>query len=182
MELIDAFVDAARELEREGAVAITSSCGFLTPLQPTLAAAVRVPVFLSSLLQVRMVGAMMPGRIGILTADASRLTERALAGAGIERTTPVAIAGLENSRAFRAAILSDGTTLDRAQVEHEVVTLATTLMAEHPDLTAFVLECHNLAPYGLAVRRATGCPVFDIVTLVRWVYDAVVKTTFPQET
>lgn len=41
--LLPAFVLAARELERRGACAITTSCGFLVLLQHELQAAVGVP-------------------------------------------------------------------------------------------------------------------------------------------
>src|ERR671938_449382 len=50
--LVDAFCAAARELEAAGVRAICTSCGFLALHQPALAAAVRVPVFTSSLLQI----------------------------------------------------------------------------------------------------------------------------------
>ena len=53
--LLDAFVDAARYLEREGVGAITTNCGFLVKFQRQMAAAVRVPVFTSSLLLVPFV-------------------------------------------------------------------------------------------------------------------------------
>src|SRR5216110_1299577 len=48
--LLPAFVDGARQLEREGVGAITTNCGFLIKFQRDLAAAVKVPVFTSSLL------------------------------------------------------------------------------------------------------------------------------------
>src|SRR5712664_3432189 len=53
--LLDAFVDAARALEREGVGAITTNCGFLVKFQRQMAAAVHVPVFTSSLLMVPLV-------------------------------------------------------------------------------------------------------------------------------
>src|SRR6266480_815142 len=43
--LLPAFVDGARQLEREGVGAITTNCGFLIKFQRDLAAAVKVPVF-----------------------------------------------------------------------------------------------------------------------------------------
>ena len=74
-ELLPSFIEGARALEREGARAITTSCGFLARFQSDLAAAVSVPVFTSSLLLVPFVHRMLaPGRaVGILTVDASSL-------------------------------------------------------------------------------------------------------------
>ena len=61
--LLPAFLDAAENLVRLGAEAITTNCGFLTLFQRELAAHVRVPVATSSLLQVPWVQAMLPFRI-----------------------------------------------------------------------------------------------------------------------
>ena len=48
--LIQPFVDGARELEREGVKAITTSCGFLAAFHPQITSSVNIPVFTSSLL------------------------------------------------------------------------------------------------------------------------------------
>src|SRR6059058_4382685 len=58
--LLPAFVQGARALEGEGVGAITTSCGFLAKYQQELAAAVRVPVFTSSLLMVPLVHRLLP--------------------------------------------------------------------------------------------------------------------------
>jgi hypothetical protein len=80
-ELLPAFVEGARFLEREGVRAITTNCGFLAQFQPELAAAVSVPVFTSSLMLVPLVWRMLPpGRaVGVMTVDASSLRPAHLA-------------------------------------------------------------------------------------------------------
>ena len=72
--LLAPFIAAARELERDGASAITTSCGFLALFQRELAASVRVPLWTSSLLLVGEIEARLaPGRrVGIVSADAAR--------------------------------------------------------------------------------------------------------------
>src|SRR5262249_61328178 len=50
-ELLPSFIEGARALEREGARAITTSCGFLAMFQEAVAAAVSVRVFTSVLLR-----------------------------------------------------------------------------------------------------------------------------------
>ena len=57
--LLPAFVEGARQLEREGVGAVTTNCGFLVKYQAELAAAVRVPVLTSSLLLVPLVHRML---------------------------------------------------------------------------------------------------------------------------
>src|SRR4029450_4786267 len=96
--LLPAFVDGARRLEHEGVGAITTNCGFLVKFQRELAAAVRVPVFTSSLLLVPLVLAAGRG-VGIMTVNAAGLTPEHFAGAGIG-DIPVAVAGMENEKEF----------------------------------------------------------------------------------
>jgi len=47
--LVAAFRAAARAFEAEGAVAITSTCGFLVTVQQDIAAGLRIPVMVSAL-------------------------------------------------------------------------------------------------------------------------------------
>ncbi|MEW5960013.1 MAG: aspartate/glutamate racemase family protein [Chloroflexota bacterium] len=178
--LLEAFIEGARELETAGVAAITSSCGFLAPLQEPVARAVQVPVFLSSLMQVPLAHTTTQGRVAILTANAASLTDIVLSSAGIAPHIPLAIAGLQDVPAFREPILQDGAELRVEQVELELVALARNLLGDYPDIGSFVFECHNLAPYGRAVQSATGKPVFDIIDFATWIYGAIEKRGFPR--
>lgn len=177
--LVKAFVAGARQLEAEGVCAITSSCGFLAPLQREVANSVNVPVFMSSLIQVPIVYAMTRKRVGILTASKPNLTPLVLESAGIDENVPCIIGGLENLPAFRDPILADKTTLNKQEIQSGVIGIARELLENCPDIGSFVLECHNLSPYGKALYAALGKPVFDIVSFSVWVYSAVAKREFP---
>src|SRR4051794_18491291 len=82
--LLNPFIAGARDLERAGVRAITTSCGFLALFHRELADSVRVPVFSSALLQVPLVHAMLrrDQRVGILTAHSGALTEQHFVGVG----------------------------------------------------------------------------------------------------
>jgi hypothetical protein len=149
--LLKPFVDAARDLVRDGAAAITTSCGFLVTFQRELQAALRVPVWTSSLLLLDE----LPDA-GVVTVDADALA--------LDAATPVE--GLELGCAFQRTLLDDLPTLDTADAERQVVAAATRLLDRHPGLTDIVLECTNMPPYADAVRRATGRRVHDITTLI----------------
>ncbi len=177
--LLEPFVDAARALEQEGVRAITTSCGFLVLFQDELARQVRVPFFASSLLQIPLVYRLVQRPIGIITADAGSLTPGHLRAAGVDPAVQVHIAGLEACSAFASAILHDGSTLDPVAVEAEVAEVAHQLVRTEPAIGAVVCECHNLAPYGPAIQRATSRPVFDIFSLIAQVIQAGLKPTFP---
>jgi len=174
-ELLPAFVEGARFLEREGVRAVTTNCGFLAKFQPELAAAVSIPVFTSSLMLVPLVHRMLPpGRaVGILTVDASSLRPDHMTGAGIAPETPIVVAGMETEKEFTRVLLDDQLSLDVDAARQEHVTVAKRMITAHPEMGAIVLECTNMPPYRADIEAMTGLPVFDITTLVRMVHEAV---------
>jgi len=152
--LLEPFVQAARELEAEGAAALTTSCGFLWRWQAELQRAVAVPVWTSSLL-------LLPTlpRPGVVTVDAAALGD-----------IGVPVQGLEEGGTLQRTLLEDRPTLDAEAAERDAVAAAQRLVARHPEVESIVLECTNLPPYAAAIARATGRPVHHLMTLVheRW--------------
>jgi hypothetical protein len=178
--LLDGFVEAARELERAGVLAITTNCGFLVLFQRRIQASLRVPLITSSLLQVPWLSAGLPaGRtVGVLTIERRSLTARHLEAAGIR--APVPIVGMEEVGGYFAeSILGDAPELDldRARAEH--VAAARLLIERHPEVGAIVLECTNMPPYAAAVAQATDLPVHDLTTLVGWLVGGFRRRPFP---
>lgn len=178
------FLDAARDLERRGCAAITGSCGFMALYQRELAAAVTVPVFSSSLVQIPLMHQMAGGRgrVGVITAKKAALTIRHLAAVGAD-ATPVAIGGMEDQPEFSQVILQGRRMeLDEAKVAAELVTVATRLTAGHADISSLVLECTDLPPYAGALQSATGLPVADLTTLATMVHGLVARQRFAGKT
>ena len=173
--LLPAFIEGARQLEREGVGAVTTNCGFLVKYQAELAASVRVPVLTSSLLLVPLIHRMLPPgrRVGILTVNAAGLADEHFSGAGIGGDIPLAVAGLEGEKEFTRVLLGDEAELDVDQAREEHVRVARRLVTDHPDIGAIVLECTNMPPYAPDVQRVTGLPVFDIVSLVSLAHGAL---------
>src|SRR5204863_1928992 len=89
--LLEAFLDAAKELVDLGADGITTNCGFLSVYQKDIARHVGVPVATSSLMQAPFIESLLPPgrRVGILTISAGTLTREHLTAAGVEAATPV---------------------------------------------------------------------------------------------
>ena len=164
--LLPRFIDAAHELVDLGCTAITTSCGFLVLFQDQLAAKLPVPVLTSSLLQIAAIEKnLAPGkRAGVLSIDSNSLTRDYLFAAGARADTPVE--GTESGVEFTRAILGDELTLDLDRARQDVVEAAQRLTAQHSEVAALVLECTNMPPYADAVRRATGLPVYDVLTAV----------------
>jgi aspartate/glutamate racemase len=167
--LLPDFIDAAKDLVRLGAEAITTNCGFLSLFQKEIAAAVGVPVATSSLMQVPWVQATLPPgkRVGLVTVSGSTLTPAHLAGAGVPLDTP--LVGTEHGKEFfRVLIKAEKDDMDIAQAERDVVEAGRELVARNPDVGAIVLECTNMPPYAAALQAEVGLPVYDIYSMITW--------------
>jgi Asp/Glu/hydantoin racemase len=176
---LDAFINAARDLVRDGADGITTNCGFLSLFQQELAASVGVPVATSSLMQVALVNRLLPPekKAGILTISSSSLSTEHLRKAGVPDGTP--IGSTEGGREFTRVILDNENELDVDLARRDNVESALALRDANPDLGAIVLECTNMVPYAAAIRAATGLPVFSIYTMVTWFQASLEPRPFP---
>jgi Asp/Glu/Hydantoin racemase len=155
----------ARTLADEGAVGLSTSCGFLALYQDDLAVRSPVPVATSALLLIRRLEGR---RVGVITASARNLTAAHFVAAGAPGETP--FVGLPEDSSFARTFIGNGATLDRDQVEREVVAAGRELVARHPGIDTIVLECTNLPPYKPALREALGLPVFDVLDLLKGFY------------
>ncbi|MCF7916039.1 MAG: aspartate/glutamate racemase family protein [Spirochaetaceae bacterium] len=180
MSLVDEIIAAALSLQAEGVRAITGDCGFMALYQDTIASKVDVPVFLSSLAQIPFMRTLLKpgGQIGIITANSKSLDSSVLSGVGITPGKDLVISGLESSPSFVGSIFEENGTIDTELIEAEVVEIANRLVEAHPNVKLLLLECSLLPPYGVAVQEATGLPVFDYITMIDYVYSAVVKKKF----
>lgn len=174
------FIAAARELEAEGVRAITTSCGCLALYHPTLAAAVNVPLYSSTLIQVPLIHQMLGGRgkVGILAADSALLSDDHFRAVGWSmQHIPIALASMHECAEF-PRLLEPGHAADFATIEAEAVAVARAFIRAEPEVRAIVIECTNLVPYAAAIQAATELPIFDIVTLTTMVHHATTRRRF----
>ena len=52
------------------------------------------------------------------------------------------------------------------------------LLNDDSDIGAILLECSDLPPYAAAVQAATQLPVFDFITLIRWLHHATTQRPY----
>lgn len=176
--LLDPFIVAAKKLESRGVKAITGACGFMAQFQPHVRAAVNIPVFLTSLLQIPFIFQVTGRPVGVITANAACLTPEHFKGAGIPDGLPMVVAGMERQSEFRGAVLEEKGTLDSNKIEQEVVQVARELVTGDPTIGAILLECSDLPPYARAVQRAVNLPVYDFFTMISYVHAAHVRLPF----
>ncbi|MEM7288822.1 MAG: aspartate/glutamate racemase family protein [Pseudomonadota bacterium] len=177
---VDPFIEAAKRLEAEGVRAITGSCGFLARYQKQLARAVRVPVFVSSLIQIPLVWNMIGqrGKVGVLTANKSSLTKGHFTAVGASGV-PVVIQGMEDYREFREVILEGvRSDMDIGKIETEILASAKLLAKTNSDMGALVLECTDMPPYAYKIQQKLKVPVFDLTTLAGMVHEVVSRSKY----
>lgn len=172
--LIPLFIDAALELENQGVKAITTNCGFIALFQKEIQAELSVPFLSSNLMQIPLVYSMFGerGKIGVLTASKSTLTEEHFKGVNSSHV-PMVIEGMDDSEEFNRTIIHGHEVMDLDKMEKEIVEQAKKIVTNHEDVRAIVLECTNLTPYLDAIKKAVNVPVFDIVSLVNRLHHAL---------
>jgi len=104
-----------------------------------------------------------------------------LKATGIEPGENLVIRGMEDQQAFSKAVIEEAGFLDTGRVEREAASVARKLVEDEPKVGALLLECSCLPPYGRAIQKAVGLPVFDYVTMINYVHSALVKERFEGE-
>ena len=177
--LAEPFVRAALELQDDGVKAVTGACGFMALFQNEVRNALEIPVFLSSLIQVPFIHRILGGikKIGIITADSQALGPDHFLSIGVPYDDSLRIAGMEDQKEFREAVLEEKGTLDSGLIRSEVLAVARRLAAD-PAVGAILLECSDLPPYASAIQEELRLPVFDFVTMIGFVHSALVRVPF----
>jgi hypothetical protein len=178
--IYDDLLEAAQELVEQGVRAVTGDCGFMGIHQKKLASTLDVPVFLSSLIQINFISTIISqdDRIGIITANSQNLGLTLLEAVGVQRTDNLVIRGMQDQPCFAESILNNSPTLDQGAIEQEVVAAARDMVEKEPSVKAILMECSMLPPYSAAVQEATGLPVFDYISMINYVYSAVVQRRY----
>lgn len=170
-----------KKLEKEGVRAISGACGFFGNYQAKIAEELSVPVALSSLVQLPWIATLLKKdqTIGVLTAQKDSFTDQLLDSCGVctELKKRLLVKDLGHEDQFSCIPEGRG-VFDNGLVQQEVVGKAMEILKEAPNTGAILLECSDMPPYAYAVQAATGVPVFDFTTLIRWLHSAVAQTPY----
>ncbi|RSL31431.1 aspartate/glutamate racemase family protein [Salibacterium salarium] len=176
MAVLPQLVMAGQQLIEQGDVkAITGNCGYLLLYQEELVKQLQVPVFMSSLLLLPFLEKMIDPtqhKIGIITAESYRL-EPSLLQAVDTNLQNVHIKGLEDKTHFTEVAIEETGMLDSQILEREVLEGVEELLHEHPGISILLLECSLLSPYSKAIQEKVKLPVFDYVSMINFVHDAL---------
>ena len=178
--IVEDILAAARSLvEDDGCRAICSACGFFGNYQQQVRKALDVPVAMSSLVQIPFIqGLLKPGqKIGVLTANKGSMTESLLRSCGVQDSSNLVIKDALATEEFATVVNMRG-YFDNTIAQQEIVDLALELIRENDDIGAILLECSDMPPYAAAIQAATQLPVFDFITLIRWLHSGVAQKPY----
>lgn len=185
--LLEPVLAAARRLERIGCRAVVAECGYFAWFQQEIAAAVSIPVFASSLLQLPMAQTVVgPDRVvGLLMSSGAHLRDRHLTSAGVTIGTNYVVHGaMDGGRIpdfhdlWNADVRPAVPSADYETAERDIVAVAKEFAEAHPDMGAMVLECTGFPPFGRAIQREIDMPVFSWSTLLDHAYSVAVHRGF----
>lgn len=175
----DIIATAKHMVEKEGVRAICSACGFFGNFHRKVAEAVDVPVALSSLIQLPWIKSMMKPsqKVGILTANGSALTPELFKNCCVEDYSNIIVKDMMHSKEFAAVVDMRG-HFDNGKAREEVVGAALELFEGGDDIGAILLECSDMPPYAAAIQEAAQLPVFDFITLIKWLHNATTQRPY----
>jgi hypothetical protein len=164
-----ACVAAARKLVARGAVAISANCGFFIRHQEAVAAAMKVPVALSSLILIPSLLRQLPpaAKLAVVTADSRHFDEDLLRACPPGDRARIVIGGIEGGTLLRNEMMRPPPPTDDADIEADVLVRVAQLRAAHPEIAALLFECTAFPRVTPSIRRKTGLPVYDTTTLCR---------------
>jgi cobyrinic acid a,c-diamide synthase len=181
------MLKAARKLEKMGCRAIIGECGYFAYFQREVAASVKVPVFMSSLLQIPLAQQIIhPYQVvGVLMADTRYLTDRHLESVGVRLGTNYVIGGAMDdfechefdnlwTKELRPALPA----ADYAKAEAEFLMVAKRFFNQYPNMGAMVLECTGFPPFARTLQREIDIPIFSWGTMLDYAYSVVVHRDY----
>ncbi len=175
------IIDAVRGLADMGVDIVAGACGSFGHYQRDAAAAVDIPVCLSSLVQVPFLLSVLPPRrrLGVVFARAAAFTERVKAECGItaDHERRLVVLQAEGLDAF-CPVMDDRLRLDSRALEQQLCALASAAQADHPEIGGWLLQCSDLPPYARALAQATGRPVWDMAVLIRHLGEAALPPDY----
>lgn len=183
-ELVPAYIAAARKLVNRGAVAISSNCGFAIRYQAAVAAAVDVPVMLSTLVLLPSLLRQLPpnAQVGVCTADATLFTEDLLGITDPAERARIVVGGIEGGNMWRNSSMNLPTEPDA--IEEDVAACVERLRLANPRIRALLFSCTSFPVITPAIRRRFTLPIYDISTACRLALESAVSTGLvhaPQE-
>jgi hypothetical protein len=186
-QAFEPMLKAAQRLQRLGVRAIIGECGHFSLFQKRLADELKIPVFISSLLQVSWAKQVIgkDRMVGVVVSHSEPVTDAHLDAVDVVKDHRVVIRGARNDgkcpafdTLWHAEKRADPPRAIYADAEAQFVKVCVDFSSEHQIMGGMVLECTGFQPFARAVQRAMDMPVYSYATLMYFAYSTVVHRDF----
>jgi hypothetical protein len=183
----DAVLKAAKNLEKMGCRAILAECGYFACFQKQMAASIKLPVFMSSLLQVPWAQSVIAPHevVGLLMSSKEDLRDDHLTNVGIHPGSNYVVGnamdgGLcpEFDNLWTEGLRPDPPAADYDLAEKAFVEQGVLFFNEHPNMGAMVLECTGFPPFAETLQQKIDIPIFSWGTLMDFAYSVSVHRSY----
>ena len=141
-----------QKLEEKKCVVLTGACGFMIQQEEFIAENTKLPVVMSSLIQLPIVESMLPNdaKIGIVTSNGTNFNKyktKLLTCAGVFPSAfdKFVIQGVEDIPEFKG--IADATAVIYELALPKLIERVKEMLAAHPGIRAIVFECTELPGY-----------------------------------
>lgn len=180
-EVLEQLIGAGQELVEQGCRAIVAACGYFGNYLPEARAVIKAPCFFSSLMQLPLILNSIGDdkKVGVICADGRVLPKaRVISNCGVSDKSRLVIRGGYCGVDEAHEIVDESWGYNPKKLEQDIVACARQMVEEDPLISAFLLECTLFPACSYAVSDALKMPVYDFVTLINWVYSAVVHRPY----
>lgn len=180
-EIIEALSQTAMQLERDGVRLISTTYEPFARFQKEVADAVNTPVYMSAIIQIPWIKVCLKKteKIAIFCDDKSRLTPELLEACHVDPND------LERCLLYDiwdlpvcAKAKKDRTHYNYDDVQREIGNFAARLHRENPEIGAILFECLRLPSFASDIQRAVSLPVYDMVTMLKYVAKGCCRKPF----
>ncbi len=178
---------AAKKLEQMGCRAIVGEGGYFCLFQKEIAGHVDIPVFISSLLQVRFAQQLVGSErvVGILASEKEFVSDDHLKAVDVEIGSNYVMAGAEDEyhspefeHLWSMNNRTDPPGAFYEKAEKNLVDAGVAFFECHPNMGAMVLECSGYPAFARALQREIDIPVFSYGTLLEYAYSVAVHRDY----
>ncbi len=178
--VVNLLIEAAKGLEKDGCRLIFADCGYFGRYQKEVAAAVEIPVYMSSVIQVPWITVSLKSdqSLGLICAYGPGLTYDLFEACGVSKQNferCVIVGASAECPEFNKLTQEEAGEFDGEKVRDELVQLAVKTKKEHPEIGAFLMECTDIPPYTAAIQEAVNLPIFDATTMVKFLCNTVTQ-------
>jgi len=177
--LLKLVIEGGNELIEQEVRAVVGACGSFANYQKKAASALKVPTFLSVMLQVPLIiQSLKPEqKIGIVSASAAAQTQKVFDQCGITDPSRLVIIGAQDLSEMQKLFSCEG-GFNSYKLGEELVELIRQSVKNNPEIAALLLQCSDFPPYAWIIQKAVKLPVFDMNNLINWVYYAVLRKPY----